>query len=256
LVHSFANPLPEPSLATPEDTEPEVPEPSEEESSVPAAGLGGQTSTSGGFHFMQESELDNAGLADSQEWVDVPQGQVTEVAATTVETPHGEGITDDQTVTAALSTSGIIDWADDDDAGLPPIAGLQAKFGTSQTPSPANTPKDMPDASPGEATLSPIDGNLPADDGFTQARGGRGRQRGDRGSRGGRGGERGGFRGAFRGGFRGDRGGSRGGERGGFRGRGTGDRRADGERGRGSRGRGRGRGGFSEESRDESPVQT
>ena len=164
---------------------------------------------------MQESELDNAGLADSQEWVDVPQGQVTEVAATTVETPHGEGITDDQTVTAALSTSGIIDWADDDDAGLPPIAGLQAKFGTSQTPSPANTPKDMPDASPAEATLSPIDGNLPADDGFTQARGGRGRQRGDRGSRGGRGGERGGFRGAFRGGFRGDRGGSRGGERGG-----------------------------------------
>jgi hypothetical protein len=149
--------------------------------------------------------------------VDVPEGQVTEVAATTVETPHAEGITADETVTVALSTSGIIDWAaDDDDAGLPPIAGIQAKFGTSQTPSPANTPKDMPDASPAEATPSPIDGHLPAkEDGFTQARGGRGRQRGDRGSRGGRGGERGGYRGGFRGGFRGDRGGSRGGERGG-----------------------------------------
>ena len=34
---------------------------------------------------MQESELDNAGLADSQEWVDIPQTQVTDVG---VETPR------------------------------------------------------------------------------------------------------------------------------------------------------------------------
>lgn len=49
---------------------------------------------------MQESELDNTGLADSQEWVDVPEDQVTEVAVavTTVETPRGEEVTADQTV--------------------------------------------------------------------------------------------------------------------------------------------------------------
>lgn len=41
---------------------------------------------------MQESELDNAGLADSQEWVDVPQDQETEVGV------HGEGISADQPV--------------------------------------------------------------------------------------------------------------------------------------------------------------
>lgn len=53
---------------------------------------------------MQESELDNAGLADSQEWVDVPQDQVTEVGVAIVaivETPHGEGIAADQDVTDA-----------------------------------------------------------------------------------------------------------------------------------------------------------
>jgi hypothetical protein len=86
LVHAFANPPPEPGFAAPEDTGPEVPEPSQEEPSV-AVGLEGQPSTSGGFHFMQESELDNAGLADSQEWVDIPQTQVTEVGVG-VETPR------------------------------------------------------------------------------------------------------------------------------------------------------------------------
>jgi len=267
LVQAFANPPTEPSLS-PEESGPEVPEPSEEEPDVAVAALSGQASTSGGFHFMQESELDNAKLADSQEWVDVTQnrGQVTEVgdAAATAETPQGEEITADDTATvvqqgeASLSASGNFDWAEDDEGGLPSIAGLQAKFGTSGEPSPANTPQDIPDTSAGEATPSPVDGNSPADDdGFMRARGGRGRQRGDRGYRGGRGGERGGFRGGFRGGYRGERGGSRGGERGSFRGRGSGDRRGDGgERSRGSRGRGRGRGGHTSESRDETPVQT
>jgi len=99
LAHAFANPPPEPGFAAPEDTGPEVPEPSEEEPSV-AVGLGGQPSTSGGFHFMQESELDNAGLADSQEWVDIPQTQVTEVGVG-VETPRGEGIAAEQADTVA-----------------------------------------------------------------------------------------------------------------------------------------------------------
>jgi len=256
LAFAFAAPQTEPDDGAPEESGPEVPKPSEEESSVAGAGLDGQASTSGGFHFMQESELDNPALGDSQEWLEVPQDQVTEaeVTATTVETSHGEGIIADEAVTAvqqpeqaSLSVSGNFDWADEDEGGLPPIAGLQAKFGTSKTPSPADTPQDIQDTNPTEVTLSPVDGSLPAgEDGFTQARGGRGRQRGDRGFRGGRGGERGGYRGGPRGGFRGgERGGSRGGERGSFRGRG-GDRRGDGERGRGGRGRGRGRGGYSE----------
>jgi hypothetical protein len=52
---------------------------------------------------MQESELDHAPLEDNQEWVDVPQNQVTEVEATAtrVETPQGEGATGDETVTDA-----------------------------------------------------------------------------------------------------------------------------------------------------------
>ena len=51
---------------------------------------------------MQESELDNPALGDSQEWLDVSQDQVTEaeVTATTVETPHGEGTVAEQAVTA------------------------------------------------------------------------------------------------------------------------------------------------------------
>lgn len=103
MAYAFANPLPEPSFAAPEESGPEVPEPSKEEPSA-AGGIGGQTSASGGFHFMQESELDSAGLADSQEWVDVPQDQVTEVGVAvvaSVETPHGEGMNADQTVSDA-----------------------------------------------------------------------------------------------------------------------------------------------------------
>lgn len=281
LAHAFANPPAEPISATPEDPSPEDPvpsveqpeaepsEPSGEQPDVPATGLGGQTSTSAGFHFMQESELDNPGLEDSQDWVNVPQDQVTEVETTTatVETTQGDEVAVEQTVTVVhqseepLSASVNFDWAEDEEGGLPSIAGLQAKFGTSETPSPADRPQTISDTNLAEATTAPANGNSPVDDdGFTQARGGRGRSRGDRGfSRGGRGGERGAYRGGdrggFRGNFRGERGGSRGGERGGFRGRGNGEWRGD-ERGRGhgGRGRGRARGGHSD-NRDDTPVQ-
>jgi hypothetical protein len=104
LAHAFANPPAEPESAAPEDLSPEVPEPSGEQPDVPAAGLGGQTSTSAGFHFMQESELDHTGLEDSQDWVNVPQDQVTEVektAVATVETTQGDEVAVEQTVTVA-----------------------------------------------------------------------------------------------------------------------------------------------------------
>ncbi|KAH9176654.1 hypothetical protein EDB89DRAFT_1939183 [Lactarius sanguifluus] len=231
LAHAFVNPPAEPDSAAPEDPEPEpepeVHEPSEEQPDVSVADLGGQTSTQAGFHFMQESELESAGLEESQEWVDVPQNQVPEVdiSTTTVETTRGDEVAVEQTVTVVhqsedvpLSSSGNFDWAEDEEGGLPSIAGLQAKFGTtSEMPSPADGPQTIPDTNLAE---TPGNGNSPVDDdGFTQARGGRGRSRGDRGfSRGGRGGDRGGYRGGdrggFRGGFRGERG-FRGGERGG-----------------------------------------
>lgn len=268
LAHAFANPPAEPNTEAPEDPSPEAPEPSEEQSDVPAAGLGGQTSTSAGFHFMQESELETPGLEDSQDWVDVPQDQAieVEVTTTTVETVHGDEVPIEQTVTVVqqsedvpLSASGNFDWAEDEEGGLPPIAGLQAKFGTSETPSPADGSQSIPDTNPTDVATSPANGN---DDGFMQARGGRGRPRGERGfSRGGRGGERGhyrggdrgGDRGGFRGGFRGERG-HRGGERGGgYRGRGNSEWRGGDERGRGGRGRGRSRG-FSD-NRDEVAAQ-
>jgi hypothetical protein len=102
LAYAFATPQTEPDVDVPEESGSEVPKPSEEESSVAGAGLGGQASTSGGFHFMQESELDNPALGDSQEWLDVSQDQESEAeaTATTVETSHGEEIIADQAVTA------------------------------------------------------------------------------------------------------------------------------------------------------------
>jgi hypothetical protein len=101
LAHAFANPPAEPNTEAPEDPSPETPEPSEEQPDVPAAGLGGQTSTSAGFHFMQESELEAPSLGDSQDWVDVPQDQAieVEVTTTTVEAIQGDEVPTGQTAT-------------------------------------------------------------------------------------------------------------------------------------------------------------
>ena len=123
-----------------------------------------------------------------------------------------------------------IDWADDDEGGLPSIANLQAKYGTSGTASP-----EVADEVP-EIPVSAVNGDTnnhatqrEEDDGFTEARGrGRGGRGAPRGNNRGfyrdggyRGGDREGDRGGYRGGaYGGDRGGFRGGDRGGFRGRG------------------------------------
>lgn len=101
MAHAFTNPPAEPDSAAPEEPSPESPEPPEEQPDVPAAGLGGQTSTSAGFHFMQESELETPGLEDSQDWVDIPQDQAIEgeVTTKTVETIQGDEVPIPQTVT-------------------------------------------------------------------------------------------------------------------------------------------------------------
>lgn len=148
------------------------------------------------------------------------------------------------------ANSSTIDWADDE-GGLPSIANLQAKFGTSGSATPEVADEVPEPAVNGDPNDDPA--QREEDDGFTEAKGrGRGRgaprgghrgfhREGDRGGYRGPHGDRGGFRGGFRGGDRGSfRGGERGGERGGYRGRGEWRGFHDTERGRGGRGRGRG----------------
>ncbi|KAG5643447.1 hypothetical protein DXG03_000920 [Asterophora parasitica] len=250
--------------------------------------------TTGGFHFMQASELESPSFKDGAEWVERSDaaGHIAEPEHPQPSAPQALNLEQDTPIAnghADLSlpeppTSGI-DWADED-AGLPSIASLHSKFGTSGTATPA-VAEILEEPVVQEVAPPQVNGHVetsaaPAqedDDGFVQARGSRGgRGRGRDGERGGyrggyRGGERGGFRGGDRGGYRGgerggDRGGYRGGDRGGFRG---GDRggfhgerggfrggRGDWRRGEGEfrgRGRGRGRGADRDGGRDLLPPE-
>ncbi|KAJ7096359.1 hypothetical protein C8R44DRAFT_375950 [Mycena epipterygia] len=189
-------------------------------------------SASGSFDFMQASELETP-FEDNAEWVERSDA-VGHQEEQVVEPINGH-IPADEAIAPITPTgetsNAALDWAaDDEEGGLPPIAGLHAKFGTSGTATPVVVEELETNGHTPPAPAAPEE-----DDGFTQARG-RGRARGFRGSD--RGGERGGYRGGFRGGERGFRGGGDRGSRGGYRGRG--EWRGDGERGRGGRGRGRG----------------
>ncbi|KAF8629391.1 hypothetical protein AX15_003446 [Amanita polypyramis BW_CC] len=205
----------------------------------------GPASTTKGFSFVQESEIDEAQPEDDGEWTDVVGHEQS--PREEISNEHGQQavpVVDQvqEPVTSAIeepTTSAPLDWATEE-GDLPPISSIQESFGTSG----AAIPVDEQAESAPDTVTSPTNGQMngprprrqPQDEeGFTR---GRGRGRGYRGERGGyRGfrGERGAFRGGDRGGFRG-----RGGEgRGGYRGRG--EWRGNGEyRGRG---RGRGRGG-------------
>ncbi|KAL0956683.1 hypothetical protein HGRIS_002811 [Hohenbuehelia grisea] len=267
IVHLHLNPprAPTPPAAEPVEVEstPEVEaEPvAEAEEPQAVAGIPEVVSATGGFHFMQASELETPSFEESAEWVEKPVAFETQADDAPVYGTELNGHADPVAEAPVAVGNEAIDWAAEDDEGLPSIAGLHAKFGTSGSATPVGEPAEAeaPVAAEPQEQVAPVVGNghandaakkAPApgdeDDGFTQARGGRGRGRGFRGEhRGEHRGFRGGFRGEHRGGFRGgDRGGYRGhrggGERGGFRG-GRGDWRGDGEH-RG-RGRGRGRGG-------------
>ncbi|KAJ7045476.1 hypothetical protein C8F04DRAFT_1064898 [Mycena alexandri] len=199
-------------------------------------------SASGNFDFMQASELETP-FEDNAEWVERSDAtghqeeQVVENGHVQPDEPLATGTPPADT----FQSNAALDWAaDDEEGGLPPIAGLHAKFGTSGTATPVVEEELQTNGHNAPAAAEAAPATAPEeDDGFTQARG-RGRARG---SRGGERLDRGGFRGGFRGNDRGFRGGGGGGERGrgGFRGgRGGGEWRGDGERGRGGRGRGRG----------------
>ncbi|CAA7260598.1 unnamed protein product [Cyclocybe aegerita] len=216
----------------------------EAEPDIAVTGLPTGTMSSS-FRFIQESEIETTSFEEGAEWVEKADAGHEEQAALNGQTPEG-------IAPAPADTNGTLDWAADEEGGLPSIAGLHAEFGTSgsATPAEAEAVQQKAEAPVPEGNGHATGEAAPAeDDGFTQARG---RGRGGRGGgfRGGerghghhhrgsfRGGDRGGFRGGDRGGFRG---GFRGGDRGGFRGgRGGGEWRGDGERGRGGRGRGRG----------------
>ncbi|OCH93110.1 hypothetical protein OBBRIDRAFT_790581 [Obba rivulosa] len=260
ITHLFLNPPPTPA---PEEIVNEfVQEVTPEvvvEPAVAVVGIAPPISATNSFRFMTEDELagenDEPNFEDSAEWVERPEDTEVpaeaaalaevEVLDTVVETNVNGQVVVEETFTVTTTTevpatgNGAINWADEEDGGLPSIAGLHAKFGTSGESTPVPEPVEAPPqpATNGQPAVSTNGPTRRDDDGFTQMRG-RGRPRGFRGDRGGfrgRGGDRGGFRGGFRGG-------DRGGDRGGFRGKPNGEwRGGDGEhRGRGGRGRGRG----------------
>ncbi|KAG8685404.1 hypothetical protein FRC09_014764, partial [Ceratobasidium sp. 395] len=240
-------PEPEPQPEPEQELEPEV------EPEVEAVlGIPAPTTTGGGFHFMQESELDApAEMTESQEWVAVqPTVNSEDIAVEVADEAEaaqadigGEvpstGVTTGAEVAEGVTGGGApLDWAGEGDDELPDLGGLQATFGGSGTQTPIAQP-------PAAGAPAPSTGPVTDDDGFTSIPGRRGHgQRGsfggERGYRG-RGRGRGGFRGGEGGGYRGDRG-----EGGGYRG-GEGGYNRGGEGGEGGEGGGggyRGRGGY------------
>ncbi|EGO00239.1 hypothetical protein SERLA73DRAFT_168035 [Serpula lacrymans var. lacrymans S7.3] len=260
IVHSYLNPPREPTPVPEEPAEElgeaeataETPVEAEE---VRVAGIPGALSVSSSFHFMQASELEAPSFEESAEWVerpevDQPPTEIVSTETSTITAVNGHIVEATTEGDVHPASNGAIDWAADDEGGLPSIAGLQASFAPSGSATPI--------LQSSEVTLPVVPDVVavprPEDDGFTPTRTGRGRpyRGGDRGGfRGGfRGGDRGGDRGGYRNdrGFRGSgRGGDRG-DRGGYRGRPNGDWRGGDSEGRGrGRGRPRGdRGGFHE----------
>ncbi|KAI0829685.1 hypothetical protein BC628DRAFT_1358217 [Trametes gibbosa] len=201
------------------------------------SGVPSAIGTSGGINFILTDELaepESENVQDnSSGWVDVqiqpdPEqpAEIEITETTTTAEVNGHTVVEESitvTTTAEVPSSGPINWADEDHNELPPLANLQAHYGTSGDASPSVEAPEV-DGVVLETPGTPhANGALIDEEGFTHHHRGRGR---------GRGGHRGGERGGFRGGFRG---GERGGHRGGFRG-------GDGERG----GRGNFRGGDGE----------
>ena len=102
LTQSSLNP---PEEAAPiEEPVPEQPEvPTESAPEVAVASANGVPSTSASFHFMQESELENATPEGNQDWVEVPRTEdgpaLAEVTATITETYVADDAIVEQTVT-------------------------------------------------------------------------------------------------------------------------------------------------------------
>ncbi|KAF7315406.1 TMP-TENI-domain-containing protein [Mycena indigotica] len=149
-------------LAASQESTTETVEQSIDSESIAAQPLG--LSTTGSFDFMQASELEPP-FEENAEWVERPDAEQQAVP----EPVNGH----------ADSSNAAIDWADDE-GGLPPIAGLHAKFGTSGSATPVVADDDLQTNghtdSVGTEPAPPVAAST-EDDGFTTARG-RGRARG------------------------------------------------------------------------------
>ncbi|KAH9949636.1 hypothetical protein B0H21DRAFT_103991 [Amylocystis lapponica] len=197
LTELFLNP---PRVPTPEESIDEQAEQTEEdteeadaaeETPVLVTGLPSTLASSGSFHFMQDDELANeTGGADFDETelidkADIPEELPAEVEVvdTVVETTvNGHTVVEESvTITTEAPPSVVdnkpIDWADEE-GGLPPIAGLHERFGTSGDATPVVEVPETKGVNGGH-----IDGTVPLshhdEDGFVAMRG---RGRGGRGS--------------------------------------------------------------------------
>ncbi|KAF8160611.1 hypothetical protein B0H34DRAFT_697356 [Crassisporium funariophilum] len=227
IVQLALNPPRAPTPVQEEEVD-EQQQPTPEESSVdseaeaPVAGVPSGTASSS-FRFIQESELETLSFEEGVEQIEKAD------AAGHQEDHIGNGHVSEQPSAAPAPLqldNSTLNWADDE-GGLPSIASLQATYKTSGSATPAEVAEEVletpvPDAN-GHANGHAAP-QQEEDDGFTQARGGRGRGRGQGQFRGGERGHRGFHRGGRGGPPGGDRGGFRGGDRGNFRGFRGGDR--------------------------------
>ncbi|KAG2016293.1 hypothetical protein CC2G_009471 [Coprinopsis cinerea AmutBmut pab1-1] len=194
-------------------TPPPVVEPSivmSNEAEGPVVGVPGTPAPVGGFRFMQESEIEPSLEEGAEEPQQPVAAEPTEDAPPAVVNGHAAP----DAAPAVGGDGSTLDWADHDEADLPPIEHFKAS-GSATPAESADSPQDAAPASNGQVNGVPVEGEAsPAP-----------RQGGGRGNGRGRGGYRGDHRGGYRGGYRGgERGGYRGGDRGGYRGFRGGDR--------------------------------
>ncbi|KAI0695550.1 hypothetical protein BC835DRAFT_1414834 [Cytidiella melzeri] len=172
ITQLFTNP---PPSVEPASVEPQVvvefiipEEPAQED--VVIQGVPASAGVGSSFTFVQEDELEGEDQEDqepSDDDVEIIQN-VTEVTA------NGHSfvqetvtITTTQEVSAANDNVGI-NWADEEDQGLPPISSLHDRFGSSSTGTPAPAPEPLP-----ETPTAPMNGEH-TENGFQAAHRGRG----------------------------------------------------------------------------------
>ncbi|KAK1236464.1 hypothetical protein PQX77_000300 [Marasmius sp. AFHP31] len=174
ITHQVLAPRPPTPVNAPSE------EPSTEIDTEPAVAADAvPVAKSSSFHFLQASEIETPSFEHNTEWVERPSHQPGHPV--THEQPNGHV---SHAENEAPPTNDNIDWAAEGEDDLPSIDGLHATFGKSGTV----TPDAQAEPAPQDQVVPDPNGHAhteaapPADDdGFTQARGGRGRGRGFRG---------------------------------------------------------------------------
>ncbi|KAF8876704.1 hypothetical protein CPB84DRAFT_1752363 [Gymnopilus junonius] len=97
---------------------------------IPSSAVGGS------FQFMQDSEIEASTFEETAEWIEKSDA----IGHDEQPEPQEQAVNGHATRRLRLLlyvTNGPLDWAADDEGGLPSIAGLQAEFGTSGSATPA-----------------------------------------------------------------------------------------------------------------------